>query len=162
MKHKSKTIPCCNGEIMGLSSLKSVLLFVILFQNQGNAQFVTADVVGVINSIRGQLEISGDLSSYSRSMTTNYKGVKIEQIWQSREDRRTGNWKYFYSVESNQFTDQTVRTSTQPFSLSENGNWWGDVPLEVRNFSCAYGYPQPGGGGTIVFSRYSNRIPNES
>jgi hypothetical protein len=146
MKHKSKTIPCCNGEIMGLSSLKSVLLFVILFQNQGNAQFVTADVVGVINSIRGQLEISGDMSSYSRSMTTNYKGVKIEQIWKSQEDRRTGNWKYFYSVESNQFTDQTVRTSTQPFSLSENGNWWGDVPLEVRNFSCAYGYPQPGGG----------------
>lgn len=139
MKHKSKTITCCNGEIMGLSSLESVLLFVILFQNQGNAQFATADldVVGVINSIRGQLEISGDNSSYTRSMTTNYKGVKIEQIWQAREGRKSGEWKYFYQVESSQFTGQSVITSTQPFNISENGNWWGDVPLEVRNFSCA-------------------------
>ena len=147
MKHKYKIIPYCNGGVMGLSSLKSVLLFVILFQNQGNA-FVSVDfdVVAIINSIRGQLELSGDMSSYTRSMTTNYKGVKIEQIWQAREDRRSGKWHYFYSVESNQFTDQTVRTSTQPFDISENGNWWGDVPLEVRNFSCAYGYPQPGGG----------------
>jgi hypothetical protein len=152
MKNKYKTILCCSGGIVRLSSLKSVLLFVILFQNQSNA-FVSVDfdVVAIINSMRGQLELSGDRSSYTRSMTTNYKGVKIEQIWQAREDRRSGKWHYFYSVESNQFTDQTLRTSTQPFDISENGNWWGDVPLEVRNRSCAYQYPQAG-GGTLPFS----------
>lgn len=134
---------------MGLSSPKLVLSFLILFQSQGKAKSfgggVDIDNVGVINSIRGQLEISGDLFSYTRSMTTDYKGVKIEQIWKAQEDRRAGNWRYFYSVKSNQL-DPSVITSTQPFVISENGSWWGDVPLEVRNFSCAYGYPQEGGG----------------
>ena len=151
MKHKSKIIPCCNVGIMRLSSFKSVLLLVILFQNRSNAQWVTADVVAIINSLRGQLEVSGDRSSYTRSMTTNYKGVKIEQIWQAREDRRSGQWHYFYSVESNQFTGQTLTTSIQPFIVSENGSWWGNVPLEVRNFSCSYQYPQEG-GGTLPYS----------
>lgn len=101
---------------------------------------------GIVNGLRGQLEVNGDISKYTRSITTNYKGVKIEQTWYAEQGRKLGDWRYLYTCESAQFTDQTLMTSIKPFEISENGSRYGDVPLEVRNFSCTYNYPQQDGG----------------
>lgn len=156
MKYKSKTITCCCSRIVISPTFKSTLLGLLLFQSESNAQglggavgAVTGAVeafTGIVNWLRVQLEVNGDISKYTRSITTNYKGIKIEQTWYAEQGGKLGDWRYLYTCESAQFTGQTLMTSIKPFEISENGSRYGDVPLEVRNFSCTYNYPQEDGG----------------
>lgn len=150
MKRELTKNTLCKVGVVGLSNLKSILFLTILFQIQSNvfcsAVSISGEITGIINSIRGQIELSGDISKYTRSITTKYGGIKIEQTWQAEQGRKSGDWRYLYTCESPQFTDKKSITSIKPFEISENGSRYGDVPLEVRNFSCTYNYPQEGGG----------------
>jgi hypothetical protein len=135
----------------------ALALYLTLFQKQMTA----GDIGGwlstawgwaeTVSGISGELYLDGDISKYTRSITTNYKGVKIEQRWEAEQNRRSGNWRYLYTCESKQFTDQTSIVKSEPFEIGENGSRYSDVPLEVRNFSCSYSYPE--GNGT--FNLYS-------
>jgi hypothetical protein len=156
MKPKSNISTCRYSGVAILSTLKAMLLVLILLKTESNVEGSSGAAgavagaaeafTGIVNGLRGQLEVNGDISKYTRSITTNYKGVKIEQTWYAEQGRKLGDWRYLYTCESAQFTDQTLMTSIKPFEISENGSRYGDVPLEVRNFSCTYNYPQQDGG----------------
>jgi len=138
----------------------ALALYLTLFQKQMTAGGVR-DIAGwyssawgwaeTVSGISGELYLDGDISKYTRSITTNYKGVRIEQRWEAEQNRRSGNWRYLYKCESKQFTDQTSIVKSEPFEIGENGSKYSDVPLEVRKFSCSYSYPV--GDGT--FNLYS-------
>lgn len=159
MKPKSNISTYRYSRVAISSTLKAMFLVLILLKTESNVEGssgaagavtgVAEPIVGVINGVAGQLEINGDISKYTRSITTNYKGVKIEQTWEAEENRRSGIWRYLYTCESAQFTEQTLFTSTKAFEISENGSRYGDVPLEVRNFSCSYNFPQEDGSRQV-------------
>lgn len=158
MKPKSNTITYCSSKIAMLSTLKATLLGLVLFQTESNARGlevvgaasgVVEAFTGIMNGINGQIELNGDISKYSRSTTTNYKGVKIKQTWSAEDNRKSGSWRYLYTCASDQFTEEKLITSRETFGISENGSRYGGVPLEVRNFSCTYNYPQEDGGNNL-------------
>ena len=86
MKRELTKNTLCKVSVVGLSNLKSILFLTILFQIQSNvfcsAVSISGEITGIINSIRGQIELSGEISKYTRSITTKYGGIKIEQTWQ--------------------------------------------------------------------------------
>ena len=142
----------------------ALALYLMLFQKQMTAGGVR-DIAGwyssawgwaeSVSGISGHLDLDGDISKYTRSVTTNYKGVRIEQRWEAEQNRRSGNWRYLYKCESNQFTEQTSTIKSEPFEIGENGSRYSNVPLEVRKFSCSYNNPE--GDGTMRLYSIDNQ-----
>ena len=96
---------------------------------------------------------------YDRSIRTVYRGVEILQKWAAVQPNAAGNWNYYYRCQSENFSDKTIYSNRDEFSVAEYGSM-GDVPLEVRDSRCEYwvedDYSEPNRMTQRLFS-YSNQ-----
>lgn len=96
---------------------------------------------------------------YDRSIRTVYGGVEILQNWVEEQPNAAGSWNYYYRCQSENFSDKTIYSNRDKFSVAEYGSM-GDVPLEVRDSICEYwvedDYSEPNRVTQRLFS-YSNK-----
>lgn len=146
--------------IKTIAALPLVILGIVITA-EGIAAFCAGAtlVITLYDHTGGFYEFEQTKWRYDRSIRTVYGGVEILQNWAAVQPNAAGSWNYYYRCQSENFSDKTIYSNRDEFSVAEYESM-GDVPLEVRDSRCEYwvedDYSEPNRVTQRLFS-YSNQ-----
>lgn len=102
-----------------------LVIWGIVITAEGIAAFCAGAtlVITLYDHTGGFYEFEQTKWRYDRSIRTVYGGVEILQNWAAVQPNAAGSWNYYYRCQSENFSDKTIYSNRDEFSVAEYGLW---------------------------------------